>query len=183
MKKIYNYLKENKNITKLLIAVIVITIILQVIKIGIQVGVKEQSVDIIKGFAVIKIQNSTNGTVIRTDSRLTLILTDIIVLAMIMRFVVYQKERISKYVYVIMSLLLAGGLSNLIDKIFRGGILNYIQIIKLNHPLCFNLETMIIIIAFVAFAFVTARVTNKTMKEVKKINDTIQNKILEKDIK
>lgn len=183
MKKIYEYLKENKNIRMLFISIVLMVIVLQFIKIGMKITLKENTINIIKDSIVLKIDNTTKGTLIRTNSKITLILTDLIVIMMIARFVIYQKDRMTKSVYVIMAVLLSSGISNLLDRIFNGGIINYIQIIKFKNPLCFNLDTLLIFIAFIIFAFVTAMITNKTVKEVKIINNKIQNKLLEKDIK
>lgn len=52
----------------------------------------------------------------------------IIILIMIINFIIKQKENIDKNTMLALSLILGGGMSNLIDRIFRGGIIDFIKV-------------------------------------------------------
>jgi len=52
----------------------------------------------------------------------------IIILVVIFNYVVMQKDRMVKPVVVYLSFIIAGGISNVIDRIFRGAVFDFIQI-------------------------------------------------------
>ena len=56
----------------------------------------------------------------------TFIITNILVIGIIIRFIVTQRDRIGTCTLVSLALILAGGISNFIDRIFRGYIVDYI---------------------------------------------------------
>lgn len=52
----------------------------------------------------------------------------IIILMMIINFIIKQNKNIDRNTMIALSLILGGGISNLIDRIFRGGIIDFIKI-------------------------------------------------------
>ena len=52
----------------------------------------------------------------------------IIILIVIFNYVVAQKNRLTKPVVIYLSLIIAGGISNVIDRIFKGAVFDFIQI-------------------------------------------------------
>ena len=63
----------------------------------------------------------------------------IIVIAIIIRFIVLQRDRINNKTMVALELIIAGGISNLIDRLFRGFVVDYIDINQLIKFPIFNL--------------------------------------------
>jgi signal peptidase II len=74
------------------------------------------------------------------------IVLTIFVLAVVFSFIKNQIERIDAKTTWALSLLLAGALSNLIDRFFRGGILDFIRIY--NFPI-FNLADIFIVVGVI----------------------------------
>ena len=84
---------------------------------------------------------------------ITSIITDVIILSMVTRFMIVQRDKIYKVTQISLSLILGGGIGNLIDKIFKGGVINFIDISSLipKFPI-FNLADIFLIVGFVVFA-------------------------------
>ena len=85
------------------------------------------------------------------------IITDIIIIAMVIRFMVVQRDKMYKITQISLSLILAGGIGNLIDKIFKGGKINFIDIsgVISKFP-TFNLADIFLIVGFIIFATTVA---------------------------
>lgn len=83
---------------------------------------------------------------------ITAIITDIIVIAMVIRFMIVQRDKMYKITQISLSLILAGGIGNLIDKIFKGGKINFIDISAVipKFP-TFNLADIFLIVGFIIF--------------------------------
>ena len=72
---------------------------------------------------------------------------------MVLRFLVVQRDKMYKITQTSLSLIVAGGIGNLIDRIFRGEIVDYINLSPLSESFpIFNLSDILIIIGFVVFA-------------------------------
>ena len=119
---------KKKNI--LLILLIVFLIILdQATKIIVINTIKGESVNIINNFLNFTyVENSGVAFGINSNGRVTNIIISIIVMAVVIRFMLNQKEMMNKFTSISLSLILAGGFGNLIDRIFRGTVIDFIDI-------------------------------------------------------
>ena len=83
------------------------------------------------------------------NSTLFFILVNIVVLGIIIKFIFSQRDRVDRKTLFSFTLILAGGFSNLIDRIFRGCVVDYIDITKyFNFPM-FNLADICIVVGWI----------------------------------
>ncbi len=80
------------------------------------------------------------------SSNITNILLSLIVIALIIRFIKMQNERIDNKTMVALSLMISGGISNVIDRLIRGGVIDFIKIM---HFPIFNIADIFIVVGWV----------------------------------
>jgi signal peptidase II len=80
------------------------------------------------------------------SSNITNILLSLIVIALIIRFIKVQNERIDNKTMVVLSLMISGGISNVIDRFIRGGVIDFIKIM---HFPIFNIADIFIVVGWV----------------------------------
>ena len=91
------------------------------------------------------------------------IVLTIMILAIIINFIKKQKDRITTSNAVAISLILGGGISNLLDRIFIGGVVDFIKVTKFA---IFNLADCYIVCGWFMLIFIVVKF-NKTIIEVK----------------
>ena len=162
-------IKKNKLLIISFIITAILVIIDQITK-GIIIETMSNKIIIKNILKVICVQNTGGAFGVAQNSTAMFIITNIIVLGIILRFIYIQKDRINNQTLIMLLLVLAGGISNLIDRIFRGFVVDFINVFPtMNFPK-FNLADMYITIGYIGLAFLFAlytwkEVKNKTMQE------------------
>ncbi len=153
--------KKQKNEKFLLISIIAIMIVVdQVCKIWIQ-NIKQ--IEVIPGILYFEISQNTKAAYgIGSDSIIMYVLTNLVVLGIIGKFITTQNEFVDQKLKILLSFILAGGISNVIDKITKGYIIEYINLKQVVNLPVFNLADMFVLIGWIA---IVARFAVFSVKE------------------
>lgn len=164
-----------------IIFIFLIILIDQLIKIFAISITNNGSIEIIKGVLNFTYAKNTGEALKIGSDASTFLLINIIVIFLLIRFLIVNREKVDVKASVALSFILAGGISNLIDRIFKGEVVNFIDISSLVNFPKFNFADIYIVIGWILFAFFAAILTVEQLKERKeKIN---KNKMLREKIK
>ena len=150
----------NKKIKKLTILSIIFILLDQITKF---IAPRFKNFEI--GFLHIEDVHNTGIAFGINSSNMTNLCFVIIVLAMIINFVYHQKERLDNRTTIALALVISGGIGNLIDRIFRGAIVDFIGIGK--FPI-FNLADAFLVIGWFLLIISVLIIFNRDMKVLKK---------------
>ena len=128
-----------------IIFIFLIILIDQLIKIFAISITNNGSIEIIKGVLNFTYVKNTGGALQIGSDASTFLLINIIVIFLLIRFLIVNREKVDVKASVALSFILAGGISNLIDRIFRGYVVDSIDVNFFNFP-NFNVADISIII-------------------------------------
>ena len=150
-------MKKKINKMEIAIVIIVISIILidQVTKI------------IVQSVGNINIEQNTNAAYgIGSNSTIMYIITNLVIIVIIVKFMLSQNQFIDKILKVFLSFIVAGGISNLIDRIARGYVLEWINISRIEWLPMFNIADIFVLAGWI---LVVGKFTYFTVKELRKL--------------
>lgn len=156
---------KKKDIITIFIVILII-IIDQISKICIM-NFQGDSIIIIEGILQLNIIKNKGIAFSFADKNLIgIIFTDILVLFILVKFLIRQKQNIDIPTQISLMFIISGGISNLIDRIFKGGVIDFIDISKCikSFPI-FNIADIFIIIGFIMFVILTWINLNNLRKE------------------
>lgn len=132
-----------KRYLRMSIAILILITIDQVLKAIVvnQAILPDAKIDYIKNFG--------GAFGIGGDSTLFFVLVNIVVLGIIIKFILSQKDRVDRKTSISFTLILAGGISNVIDRIARGCVVDYIDITKYFKFPVFNIADIYIVIGWI----------------------------------
>lgn len=146
-------IKENKKIIILAIIIICIVIIDQIVKSLIIKNLYNDSITIFDGLLDLTYVENTGGAYgIGNDSTIMFIIVNIVVITLITKFILSKKNDIPTYILIGLGLILAGGISNLIDRICRGFVVDYIDFNPLIKYPVFNIADICVVIGCIVIA-------------------------------
>lgn len=147
-------MKARDKITILMI--IILIMIDQITKIY-MINLHGNSVIVIEGILQLSYAKNTGIAFGLADKNLiSIIITDMIVIFILLRFLILQRDNINKATRISLILILAGGISNLIDRIVYKGVIDFIDISqRIEHFPIFNIADIFIIIGFIMFVIVS----------------------------
>ncbi len=164
----------------ILIAIVILIVILgQIVKIHVINNYKgQESTSFIKDLLnVTYLENKGGAWGIGEGDLLTFIVSNLLVLGIIIKFIITQKDRIGMFHLISLILILGGGISNCIDRIFRGYVVDYIDITPVFKFPIFNMEDTIIVIGWIIFIFAVA------ISMIKLKNEKVEDKFEEDNSK
>lgn len=119
------------------------------------------------GLRIVTVENAGSAGGYENQSIWQTILTNVVVLVIIFKYLYMQKESINKKTLFALSLILSGGISNLLERIICGKVTDYIQIFPQSNFPIFNLADIWIVTGWIIFAAILAYRTGRirTKKE------------------
>ena len=167
-------LKEQKiELKKLykIIGIIVILIILldQLSKILI---INNGEISLISNTLELRVDNANSGMYDET-SRAVNIMTNIVILCIVLGIIKGHNQFVAKKTKILLSFAFGGGISNVIDKIFRGGVVEFINIGNLP---ALNIADICIAIGWISFIAIFASFSSKELTKNKENKKDRKNK-------
>lgn len=105
---------------------------------------------------------------IAAGGRSIFIIVNLVIIGIIIKFLSTQMTNLSELKKILLSIIIAGGIGNLIDRIFRGYVIDYIDFTQIiNFPI-FNFADIMIVIGTIGFAIVIIKDMIRENKENKK---------------
>ncbi len=175
--------KAKKTYIILIVIVAIITIIDQISKF---LALKIGYIDLIPNFLNLHIAENRSGTYgIGSNSTFSYIITNIVVIAVLVKFILSQNEFIDTKLRIFLTLIVSGGFSNTIDRIFRGYVVEFIDFKFL--PVL-NISDIFIIIGWLSFIAIFAIFTINEFKSHKEkrhipLNDRDKKSDIKQDTK
>ena len=140
---IKNKLRENKKIIFLAIMIVLLIIIDQVAKLAIVKNIYASSITVLEGimnFTYVENRGGAYGM---------FIIVNAVVITLITKFILSKKNDISTYILICLGLILAGGIGNLVDRIFRGFVVDFLDFSPLIKFPVFNIADICIVLGCV----------------------------------
>lgn len=144
---------KNKKNNFLMIIAIILVLMDQIIKIVISTKLYNSTIMLIPYVLNLTyVQNTGAAFGIGSNSTSMFIVVNIVVIGLITYFAFSKKEEISKSILIALYLIIAGGISNLIDRIVRGFVIDYIDISQVIKYPVFNLADIFIVMGCIIIA-------------------------------
>lgn len=122
---------------------------------------------IIPNVLVLKADKIDTGTYEETSKAIN-IFTNLVILGIVFGIIKSNNQFITKKAKILLAFALAGGISNIIDRIFRGGIIEYINFA--NFPPV-NIADICIAIGWIAFVAIFASFSAKELSNKKQAKE------------
>jgi signal peptidase II len=135
-------------------SIFIITLLLLDQLVKIYVSINKNSI-LIKNFIDITyIENYRGAFGLGGSNTLFFIIITGIVIGIILKFIISQKDRLEQKTIYALSFILAGAIGNLIDRLFRGFVIDYIDIRSIMRFPVFNLADIYIVCGWIFLVIV-----------------------------
>lgn len=136
-----------KNIVKIIVLIFIDQVIKAIIC-GTMENV-ENSISVIPNFIQLTYVENTGAAFGMFSGQILLIGVDIFLIIFIVKLLLNKKNELVEGTKLGLSMILAGGIANLIDRIFRGHVIDYIDISKVFDYPVFNFADICIVIGVI----------------------------------
>lgn len=159
---------------KNIILIISIVLVDQIIKLlAIKYLAQLNSVTLINGFLSLTYLENKGAAFGLWNSRWLLVGVNIVIIFVVIKLLQNKTYEFTKTMKTAYSLILAGGITNLIDRLFRGFVVDYIDINELFYYPVFNLADICIIVGILV---VIVTIVIKTLQKQEQNYEAIQNR-------
>lgn len=119
----------------------------QLVKFSVIKNIYNSGITIIYGVLNLTYVENTGGAFgIGNNTTVMFVIVNIIILILVTKFILLKKDELSAYILFSLGLILAGGIGNLIDRIFRGFVIDYIDFNPLIKYPIFNIADICVVI-------------------------------------
>lgn len=156
---------KNKKILLIIFIILISICIDQIVKQIVIKNVFNSSIQIIKGVLNFTYVENTGGAYgIGSNNILIFIIINIIILGILMKFAISKREEIDTISLIAISLIIAGGMGNLIDRVARGYVVDFVDINPvLKYPV-FNIADIFVVTGCIVIAIELIYRTIKSRK-------------------
>ena len=156
---------KNKKILFIVFIILISICIDQIVKQVIIKNILNSSIEIINGVLNFTYVENTGGAYgIGSNNILMFIIINVIIIGILMKFVISKRDEINNALLIAISLIIAGGMGNLIDRIFRGYVIDFIDINPvLKYPV-FNIADIFVVTGCIVIAIELIYRTIKSRK-------------------
>lgn len=139
----------------------------QIIKIIIVNNLLNLTINIIPGVLNFTYIENTGGAYgIGNDSTLMFIIVSVVIITLIGKFILSKQNDIPIYILFSLGLVISGGLGNLVDRIFRGFVVDYIDFNPIIKYPIFNLADICVVLGciIIMISIISSTVKNRRNK-------------------
>ena len=156
---------KNKKILLIIFIILISICIDQIVKQVIIKNILNSSIEVIKGVLNFTYVENTGGAYgIGSNNILIFIIINIIILGILMKFAISKREEIDTISLIAISLIIAGGMGNLVDRVARGYVVDFIDINPtLKYPV-FNIADIFVVTGCIVIAIELIYRTIKSKK-------------------
>lgn len=138
---------KNKRITLIVLIAIIFIFVDQLVKQIIANRLYNSTVTIFEGVLNLTYVENTGGAFgIGSNSTIMFIIVTTIIIAIIVKFIIEKEDDMNIWILISLATIVAGGIGNLIDRIFRGYVIDYIDITPLIKYPMFNIADICVVV-------------------------------------
>ena len=119
----------------------------QLVKVIVINKMYNSSIILVNGVINLTYLENTGGAYgIGSNNTVMFIISNFIIIGLLVRFILLKKDEVNTQILIAVSTIIAGGIGNLIDRIFRGYVIDYIDINPLIKYPVFNIADICVVI-------------------------------------
>lgn len=167
---------ETKRRKTLIFAIVFFIILLIIDQLSKEIIIKNNvNMSLIPNILEFQIVHNTGGAFgVAEGNTGMFIITNLVVLGLIIRFIHLQKDFMDTVTLYSLCAILAGGFGNLIDRLVRGFVVDFINIIPSTNFPRFNLADVYITLGWIILAFVFAQYSYSEIRNSRKMKENIE---------